>query len=87
MKIKKKDLLKVCKLFLFEKKQKVSKEYIKNIDKQTAIRHDETGIEYTVEDNDGEEILTVYRHDKDEPDDKVYDQVDHDLFAKDYSLV
>ena len=89
MKIKKKDLIEVCKSFLFEKSQNISKEYIDNIDKETAVRHKETGIEYTVDDNDPEEEgnITIYRHDIEEPETKIYDQVNHDQFSKDYKLV
>jgi hypothetical protein len=90
--LRKKDLIVLIENFLFEKDQKVDKKFLKNIVKASNIKHNKTGIEYTVLDNiknenENEYYFKVYRHDLDNPREKIYEKISYKDFEKEYSMV
>lgn len=90
MKLKKTHLKKIIENFLFEKKQKIDKEFLENIVSTTGVKHNKTGIEYTIEKDitpDNKEDIFLYRYDIDNPDIKIKDTVSYKEFLEEFSLV
>ena len=93
MKIKRKKLIKLIKNFLLEDSQKIDIKYIDKVDEDTGIKHDNTGIKYTVEDNikleddKSKGKIVMYRYDMDKPNEEIYEEVPYEEFVKEYSLV
>ena len=88
--LKKKDLLILIENFLFEKDQKINEKFLENIEKKSTVKHNKTGIEYTVLENinnEDEKYFKIYRYDLDNPKQKVYDKVSYKNFVKEYSMV